>query len=329
MRTVSAGWRALAAGVALGWALAPAWAAPAAPSSDKDKDQAPTAVEKVRKALDAPVTLKIDKQPLTAAIDMLKEKGKVNVVLDTLSIQQQLGWVPEQPPVPVDVDLKDVKLKSALRTILSPYSLSYVVLGDTVLVTTEQTALMRQMHQRVNIDLDKVEFNEALKQLSRETAANLILDSRAEKEAKAPVSLQLEDVPLETAVRLLAEMAGLKPVRIGNVLFVTKKEIANELRNDPDLSQVQGQQVMPNQDILVQQQLQLGALQGGVQFVPAQPGFPGGVPPGAGVINPPGIQPAVPPAVAEKKTDENGDKPADPKDDKKDPPKDEKKEGDK
>ena len=54
-----------------------------------------------------------------------------------------------------------------------------------------------------------------------------------EKEAKAPVSIQLEDVPLETAVRLLAEMAGLKPVRVGNVLFVTKKETANELAPTP------------------------------------------------------------------------------------------------
>ncbi len=44
-------------------------------------------------------------------------------------------------------------------------------------------------------------------------------------------------MPLETAVRLLAEMAGLKPVRVGNVLFVTKKETANELRADPDLQQ--------------------------------------------------------------------------------------------
>ena len=44
------------------------------------------------------------------------------------------------------------------------------------------------------------------------------------------MSLQLEDVPLETTVRLLVEMAGLKPVRVGNALFVTKKEVAAEMR---------------------------------------------------------------------------------------------------
>jgi hypothetical protein len=46
------------------------------------------------------------------------------------------------------------------------------------------------------------------------------------------VTLQLEDVPLETAVRLLADLAGLKPVRLDNVLFVTTEERADKLRPD-------------------------------------------------------------------------------------------------
>src|SRR5262249_12996318 len=129
---------------------------------------------------------KMDKQSLTAAVEMLKEKGKVNLVLDTYSIQQ-MGWLPDQPPTPVDVDLKEVKLKSALRTVLSPYGLSYAVVGDTVIVTTEQMAIARQMKQRVNVEFDKVEFATALKRLGRETGANLLLDSRVEKEAKNPV----------------------------------------------------------------------------------------------------------------------------------------------
>jgi hypothetical protein len=230
---MSATFRRLATAALAAFALAPAplWAAPASPAADKDA--APTAAEKVRKALDAPVTLKIDKQPLTAAVDTLKEKGKVNLVLDTLSIQQ-LGWQPEQPPVPVDVDLKGVPLKAALRTVLEPYGLSYAVVGDTVLVTTEAVATQRRWQQRVSLALDKVELGEALRQLRRETGANVALDGRLGKE-KTPVSLELEDVPLETAVRLLAETAGLKPVRVGDALFVTAKATADELRRDPDL----------------------------------------------------------------------------------------------
>jgi hypothetical protein len=254
--------RALAV-AALAWALAPAalTAAPASPTPpDKSKAGGPAAA--LRKALDAPITLKIDKQPLAAAIDMLKEKGKVNLVLDSFTIQQTYGWTPEQPPTPVDIDVKDVKLKSALRTVLAPYNLSYAVVGDEVVVTTEDAAVARQMRQRVDVDVDKEEFAEALRQLGRETGANLILDSRVEKEAKNPVSLQMEDVPLETAVRLLSEMAGLKPVRVGNVLFVTDKKTAAELRNDPDLSQPTqpggNPALLREQALLQMQQAQLG-----------------------------------------------------------------------
>ena len=48
------------------------------------------------------------------------------------------------------------------------------------------------------------------------------------------MSLQVEDIPLQTAVQLLSEMAGLKPVRVGDLVFVTTKKTAAEMRGDPD-----------------------------------------------------------------------------------------------
>ena len=233
MRVIPACRQSVAAVALLTWTIAPSLV-PAAPVAS---EKAVSPVDELHAALDKTVTLKIERQPLSLAIDMLREKSKINFVIDSLTIQQTLGFTPDQPPSPVDLDLKQVKVRAALRSILSPYGLSFASVGDTVVITTEDMAMLRQMRQRVNVDLNKVEFTEALKQLGRDTATNLIVDSRVEKEAKAPVSMQLEDVPLETAVRLLAEMAGLKPVRVGNVLFVTKKETANELRADPDLQQ--------------------------------------------------------------------------------------------
>ena len=41
--------------------------------------------------------------------------------------------------------------------------------------------------------------------------------------------MQLQDVTFETAVVLLAETAGLKPVRVGNVVFLTTKEHAKAM----------------------------------------------------------------------------------------------------
>ena len=128
-----------------------------------------------------------------------------------------------------------MKARTALRTLLDPYNLTFVAVGDEVIVATEDGAAALRMGQRVSVHLDKVEFAAALKQIARETGVNLALDPRAEKEASAKVSLQVEDVPLRTAVQLLSEMAGLKPVRVGDLLFVTTKKTAAEMRGDPDL----------------------------------------------------------------------------------------------
>ena len=257
-------------------ALTPALA-PAAPATEAP---AVSPVEKLRADLDKVISIKIDKQPLSTAVDQLRKQTGVSIVLDALTIQQQLGFSPDAPPTPVEVDLKNVKVRAALRTILAPYNLGFAPVGDGVIVTTDDVAMFRQMRQHVNVDLDKVEFAAALKQIARETGVNLVLDGRVSKEASAKVTMQMEDVPLDTAVRLLAEMAGLKPVRVGNVLFVTGKANANEMRNDPDMAQ-------PNPNARQQELLQL-------QLNNA---IPGGAAPGVAV--PPNVVPAVPPNAAD------------------------------
>ena len=228
MRMIPACIRTLAGAVlALALTAAPAPAAP-------DKDNSVNPVEKLRKDLDKTITVKIDKQSLSTAVEALRKQTNINFILDSLTIQQQLGFSPDAPPSPVEVDLKDVKVRAALRTVLAPYNLSFAPVGDAVVITTEDVAMLRQMRQRISVDFDKVEFAVALKQIARGTGVNLVLDGRVGKEAAAKMSLQMEDAPLETVVRLLAEMANLKPVRVGNVLFVTGKANANEMRQDPD-----------------------------------------------------------------------------------------------
>ena len=217
--------------VILSAVLVPALAAPAEP-----KPEAPTLAEKVRKDLNRTVTLKIDNKPLNVAVEALHDAAKMNIVLDSVTVQQQLGFTPDMSP-PFSIDLKDAPVRTALREIADSFGLTYVVIDDTVILTTDDMAMMRQMRQRVNVDMDKVDLATALRQMAHDAGVNVLLDTRVEKDADAKVTLHLEDVPLETAVRLLSEMAGLKPVRVGNVLFVTSKDNAAELRQDPDLSQ--------------------------------------------------------------------------------------------
>jgi hypothetical protein len=274
MRTLAPSRRLLAVVVAV--ALSPlsvsAAPAPSAPPAS-DADAALSPVEKARQGLDRPVTLKIDRQTLAQTVAQLSAKAKVRIVLDVQAITGQLGSAPDGTPVQTPMDLKDVKVRAALRTLLAPYNLTFVIVGDSVVVTTEDAAAAQQMGQHVSVNFDKVDLAAALKQIARETAVNIALDPRAEKEAMSKVSLQVEDVPLETAVRLLAEMAGLKPVRADNALFVTKKDVAAEMRGDPDLNP-RSTNVFMNADIDSVRAVRLWQVQRRVQpiqYVPVGP----------------------------------------------------------
>jgi type II secretory pathway component GspD/PulD (secretin) len=213
--------------------LAPALAI-CAPVPSPAQNQENSAAEKVKKQLDQQVTLEATDQSLNTALSRLREQTNINFVVDRQTLQQ-LGLDPEQ--LHVSVKLNDVKARSCLRSLLAPYNLGHAIVGDTVLVTSDEMAMHRQLQQRVTLDLDKVELATALKKLARETAANVVLDSKVSaKEAKTQLSLEMDDVPLETAVRLLAESSGLKPVKVGNVLLVTTRARAAEMRSDPDVN---------------------------------------------------------------------------------------------
>jgi hypothetical protein len=234
MHRVFAPRNGLAAGIVLTLALMPA-ARAAAPGTPEVQAKEATPAEKIRKQLDQPITIEINDQSLNAALNLIREQTKINFVVDRFTIQQ-MGMDPEQ--MLVNIKLKEVKARSCLRSVLGPYNLGYAIIGDTVLISTDDMAMHRQLRQRVSVDLEKMDLAAALKKLSRDTATNVMLDTRVTgKETKAEVTLQMEDVPLETAVRLMAEMAGLKPVKVGNVLFVTTKAHANEIRAEGDLNQ--------------------------------------------------------------------------------------------
>jgi type II secretory pathway component HofQ len=211
-------------------------AAPAAPVPARDEKSGETPAEKVRKALDQNIAnLEIDNQQLMLALEQLREETKITFVLDRTTIAQTMGLDVDNG-APVRAKLQNVKARTALRNILNQYSLSYAIVGDSIVISSEEMAVYRQLKQRVSLDLDRVPAEKALRGLARETATNLLVDNRAQKDAQNAVSLQVDDVPLETAVRLIAEAAGLKPVRMGNVLLVTTKAHATELRSEPDLA---------------------------------------------------------------------------------------------
>jgi hypothetical protein len=151
-------------------------------------------------------------------------------VLDRQGLSQ-IGINPDEVIVSTKLSMT---LGSSLRQILSQHHMDYAIIGDMVLITTEELAVKRQMGQPVSVRFDRLQLKAALDHLARETATNLVLDHWAIQYASTPVTLKLDDAPLEVIVKLLAYQVGLKQICVGNVMMVTTKSNAAELQEFPD-----------------------------------------------------------------------------------------------
>jgi hypothetical protein len=76
--------------------------------------------------------------------------------------------------------------------------------------------------------------HEALEDIADGTGFSVMIDPRAVKRAKTTFSGRFHNTPLDTAVRLLVDMAGLKAVQIDNLFYVTTPENARALQDEQE-----------------------------------------------------------------------------------------------
>ncbi|MEI7687123.1 MAG: hypothetical protein WCL32_19060 [Planctomycetota bacterium] len=186
--------------------------------------------EKIRRTLDQVIALDYQGNSFGEAINHLKDRTQLPIQLDQVALQQ-MGLV---DGIPVNIELRNVrgKVRTALQNLLANHNLTYVILEDSLVITSEEAAIARQMRQRVALDLNEVPANKALRDLAKQVGVSLVLDPRVNKIAAQPVSLQLEETSVETGLRLVAELIDLKAVRIGNVILVTDAARAERIRRE-------------------------------------------------------------------------------------------------
>jgi hypothetical protein len=191
-------------------------------------------IEKVKQGLDKSITVDFTGQSIEEILNHVRDKSGVPISID----DQSLGIVgmnfmrPDGQPMQFQIKATNEKTGQVLRKFLNNYRLSYVLFENSVLVTTEEMAIVRQMKQRVSINLEEVPANKAIRDLAKNHGINLVIDPNQAKQAESRVSLQLENTGIETAIRLLAELAELKAVRMGNVMFVTSEARAKKIRDE-------------------------------------------------------------------------------------------------
>ena len=192
----------------------------------------------LRQRLDAPLTLRIEPTNLNDAVEKLAEATKLPIRLDQTMLQLVAQNGDGNEPT-VSLDAKGVKLKTALHKLFGPIGMTHAVVGGEIFIADEDTVVFRQFKQRVSFDLEAVPLKTFVKQVRGEYGVNILIDPRATK-AKlddAPVTMSIDEVPLETALRLAGEMAGAKAVRVGNVILITTEDRAEKLKDNESLVQ--------------------------------------------------------------------------------------------
>lgn len=102
---------------------------------------------------------------------------------------------------------------------------TFLLRGGVIEITTLDRAKPEVLlGYPITARFNKRPLDEALDELSDRSGATIIIDSRVGDKAKTPVSASFKNtITLESAVRLLAEMADLRAEIRDNILFITGK----------------------------------------------------------------------------------------------------------
>lgn len=220
-------------GLLLGWSLTHAnvFGQPAG-STDAKKT---TPIDKLRQGLERKITVDYSGGSLVEVLNHIRDRSGLNISLDDqalMMVGMNPGGAPDGVIQQFNLKAKDEKASTVLRKFLNTYRLCYVVFEDSILITSEDMAVMRQMRQRVSVNVEDVAAKTAIRELAKKHGINLVFDPKVTQQADTVVSLQVDNTGIETAVRLLAELASLKAVRMGNVLFVTSADKAKVIREE-------------------------------------------------------------------------------------------------
>lgn len=191
-----------------------------------------TPAVKARMALHDTADFQFEQASLDDLARFVRSRYGIELILDANALLQ--SGLNANTPV-VNANLKSATLRDGLKATLAPVGLRFAVTAEGIVVSTDDGVIHRQMRQRVSVVGGGRSLSEVLAEIAGTTGANVILDPRQTKVVgETPVTVSLDDTPLETAVRVVAEVAGLRAVRMNNVLFVTSDERAARLRPDAD-----------------------------------------------------------------------------------------------
>jgi RNA polymerase sigma factor (sigma-70 family) len=146
--------------------------------------------------------------------------------------------IAQTPLPPMNKFSVDTVLRKMLSRIPAKSGVTYIVRRDFIEITTGAKAKREAFRDwsvdspLVNAEFAKRPLSEAVEELIANSGVNLIIDTKLEEKAKTAVTATLSNVPLDSAIRVLADMADLQPAFLDNVIYLTTKEKAERLQKE-------------------------------------------------------------------------------------------------
>ena len=97
-----------------------------------------SAERRIEATLDDETTLPFVETPLEEAIQTISRQHDIPIIIDRLALEE-IGITTDTP---VNIDLKNVSLRSAIRIMLRELSLTYVIKDEVMQITTEEACLL-------------------------------------------------------------------------------------------------------------------------------------------------------------------------------------------
>jgi hypothetical protein len=248
----------LSAAFALAFAI-PSLAAPDAKKPAPTDDSAKIA----EKLLDRIDQERIDKTPLRDVLDFLQQRTDLTILLDSKALVQE--GVAESPEMLEAMSvvlpaMKKVRIETVLKLVADQIGADFYIAPDHVKITsptvkdlvtgrarplpdlyggeaTEEQVDRKEVIRTapfVTATFKDTPVGEALRDVAARAGRNVVLSAAAADAAETKVTVALSNVAFETAAASLAEAAGLRAFRTGNVVVLVTPERAKQLESPPD-----------------------------------------------------------------------------------------------
>jgi hypothetical protein len=194
--------------------------------------------------LQAPINIEkpIDGSPLKDVLEFLADKYGLSFIVDTQAFEQSGvggGRAVEDTQVRLP-KVSHVTLSTVLRFLLGQLNGAYIVRRDYIEITTHEKQLVEafgagpydvaSLPPVINTVFDGRQLAGASAELAGQSGKNVVLDPRIPNTDKLIVRATLLNTPVDTAVRVAAELTGQKVVSMDNVYYVTTPDHANALQ---------------------------------------------------------------------------------------------------